>query len=237
MRNAHEPGQHCRYPANLRPCRDRSRRRHAARRRGLQTDRHHDLHWLQSLRSRLRGMERSSIPRTTFDNTYQTMPETRVELLEPDQVQRAPARDGTSMWLMRKDQCMHCADPGCLRACPADGAIVQYANGIVDFQQDNCIGCGYCITGCPSTFPSSTRKPKRFSSARSAPTASAQGLEPACIKACPTGCLHFGTKDDMTRAGRIPAPSSCGSTRISPTRASTILTASAAPASCMSCTT
>ena len=24
------------------------------------------------------------------------------------------------------------------------------------------------------------------------------GLEPACIKACPTGCLHFGSKEDMT---------------------------------------
>ena len=36
---------------------------------------------------------------------------------------------------------MHCEDPGCLRACPADGAIVQYTNGIVDFQQENCIGC------------------------------------------------------------------------------------------------
>jgi len=24
-----------------------------------------------------------------------------------------------------------------------------------------------------------------------------QGLEPACIKSCPTGCLHFGTKEDM----------------------------------------
>jgi hypothetical protein len=23
------------------------------------------------------------------------------------------------------------------------------------------------------------------------------GLEPACIKACPTGCLHFGTKSEM----------------------------------------
>ena len=23
------------------------------------------------------------------------------------------------------------------------------------------------------------------------------GLEPACIKACPTGCLHFGSKEDM----------------------------------------
>ncbi|HEX3094379.1 MAG TPA: formate dehydrogenase N subunit beta transmembrane domain-containing protein, partial [Candidatus Angelobacter sp.] len=23
------------------------------------------------------------------------------------------------------------------------------------------------------------------------------GLEPACIKSCPTGCLHFGSKEDM----------------------------------------
>ena len=27
------------------------------------------------------------------------------------------------------------------------------------------------------------------------------GLEPACIKACPTGCLQFGTKDDMVALG------------------------------------
>ncbi len=40
---------------------------------------------------------------------------------------------------------MHCAEPGCLKACPSAGAIIQYANGIVDFQQENCIGCGYCI--------------------------------------------------------------------------------------------
>ena len=37
-------------------------------------------------------------------------------------------------WLIRKDGCMHCADPGCLKACPSAGAIIQYANGIVDFQ-------------------------------------------------------------------------------------------------------
>ena len=48
---------------------------------------------------------------------------------------------------------MHCDDPGCLKACPAPGAIVQYANGIVDFHQENCIGCGYCVTGCPFNIP------------------------------------------------------------------------------------
>ena len=56
-------------------------------------------------------------------------------------------------WLIVKDGCLHCADPGCLKACPAPGAIVQYSNGIVDFKQDNCIGCGYCQTGCPFNIP------------------------------------------------------------------------------------
>ncbi|MDP2135944.1 MAG: 4Fe-4S dicluster domain-containing protein, partial [Sulfuritalea sp.] len=60
---------------------------------------------------------------------------------------------GKLEWLIRKDGCMHCADPGCLKACPAPGAIIQYANGIVDFHQENCIGCGYCITGCPFNIP------------------------------------------------------------------------------------
>ena len=53
---------------------------------------------------------------------------------------------------------MHCAEPGCLVACPAPGAIVQYTNGIVDFQQDQCIGCGYCMTGCPFNVPKFARR-------------------------------------------------------------------------------
>jgi formate dehydrogenase iron-sulfur subunit len=50
--------------------------------------------------------------------------------------------NGSLEWLIRKDGCMHCADPGCLKACPSPGAIVQYSNGIVDFHEENCIGCG-----------------------------------------------------------------------------------------------
>lgn len=61
-------------------------------------------------------------------------------------------------WLIRKDGCMHCADPGCLKACPSEGAIIQYANGIVDFQSEQCIGCGYCIAGCPFDVPRLNRK-------------------------------------------------------------------------------
>src|SRR4051795_6491076 len=133
---------------------------------------------------------------TTFDNTYQTMPTTEwnyynlIKFAEHE-------REGNLMWLMRKDQCMHCEDPGCLRACPADGAIIKYENGIVDFQQDNCIGCGYCISGCPFDIPKFNEKTKKVYKCTLCSDRVGQGLEPACIKACPTGCLHFGTKDDM----------------------------------------
>ena len=57
---------------------------------------------------------------TFFDNTYQTMPETAWNYWNLIKFNEHQREDGTLQWLMRKDQCMHCADPGCLAACPAD---------------------------------------------------------------------------------------------------------------------
>jgi formate dehydrogenase iron-sulfur subunit len=104
---------------------------------------------------------------------------------------------GDLEWLIRKDGCMHCADPGCLKACPAPGAIVQYANGIVDFHEENCIGCGYCIAGCPFDIPRISKKDHKVYKCTLCSDRVAVGLEPACIKSCPTGALVFGTKADM----------------------------------------
>ena len=145
---------------------------------------------------------------TVFQNTYQTMPETAWNYWNVIQFREHVQPDGTLQWLMRKDQCMHCADPGCLAACPADNAIVQYQNGIVDFQQDYCIGCQYCVTGCPFDIPRFNPQTKKMFKCTLCNDRVSQGLEPACIKACPTGCLHFGTKDDMsalaeTRAAQL----------------------------------
>jgi formate dehydrogenase iron-sulfur subunit len=100
-------------------------------------------------------------------------------------------------WLIRKDGCMHCTDPGCLKACPAPGAIVQYSNGIVDFHEENCIGCGYCITGCPFNIPRLSKKDSKVYKCTLCSDRVAVGLEPACVKTCPTGAIVFGTKEDM----------------------------------------
>jgi formate dehydrogenase iron-sulfur subunit len=104
---------------------------------------------------------------------------------------------GDLEWLIRKDGCMHCQDPGCLKACPSPGAIVQYSNGIVDFAEENCIGCGYCVTGCPFDIPRISKRDHKAYKCTLCSDRVAVGLEPACIKACPTGALVFGTKEDM----------------------------------------
>ena len=107
---------------------------------------------------------------------------------------------GDLEWLIRKDGCMHCADPGCLKACPSPGAIVQYANGIVDFNEENCIGCGYCVSGCPFDVPRISKKDNKAYKCTLCSDRVAVGLEPACVKTCPTGAILFGTKDQMTHA-------------------------------------
>ncbi|MBA3430275.1 MAG: formate dehydrogenase subunit beta [Actinobacteria bacterium] len=104
-------------------------------------------------------------------------------------------------WLIRKDSCMHCDEPGCLLACPAPGAIVQYENGIVDFNQENCIGCKYCISGCPFDIPRFDSKTEKVYKCTLCIDRVSNGLEPACVKSCPTGSIRFGTKEEMLLYG------------------------------------
>ncbi len=108
-------------------------------------------------------------------------------------------------WLIRKDGCMHCADPGCLKACPAPGAIVQYSNGIVDFDHAKCIGCGYCVKGCPFNIPRISQVDHKAYKCTLCSDRVAVGQGPACQKACPTQAIVFGTKTQMKQwaEGRI----------------------------------
>jgi formate dehydrogenase iron-sulfur subunit len=105
--------------------------------------------------------------------------------------------DGAFQWLILKDGCMHCGDPGCLRACPAPGAVIQSSNGIVDFQEERCIGCGYCISGCPFNIPRLRKEDSKVYKCTLCSDRVAVGLEPACIKSCPTQALSFGSKEDV----------------------------------------
>src|SRR5438046_1980639 len=79
---------------------------------------------------------------------------------------------------------------------PGEGTQREYTVcNLID--TTTCIGCGYCITGCPFDIPKMNPKTHRVFKCTLCTDRVSEGLEPACIKSCPTGCLHFGSKDDM----------------------------------------
>jgi len=99
-------------------------------------------------------------------------------------------------WVFLSDVCKHCANAGCLEACPT-GSIVRTDVGSVLVQQDVCNGCGYCVVSCP--FGVIDRRPDDGRAFKCTFCYDRQkaGLIPACAKACPTQSIQFGEIEEL----------------------------------------
>lgn len=107
---------------------------------------------------------------------------------------------GPQRWAFLSDVCKHCANAGCLEACPT-GAIVRTEVGSVLVQDDVCNGCGYCVVTCP--FGVLDRRDAPMPKAGGAFKCTfcydrqQDGMVPACAKACPTESIQFGPLTDL----------------------------------------
>jgi formate dehydrogenase iron-sulfur subunit len=99
-------------------------------------------------------------------------------------------------WLFLNRRCMHCADAGCVKVCPSAGALYHTDEGLVAYNKDKCIECHYCVNGCPFDVPRYDEKNK-ITKCHGCVDRVANGLVPACVKACPTGTLQFGDRDRL----------------------------------------
>jgi formate dehydrogenase iron-sulfur subunit len=104
-------------------------------------------------------------------------------------------------WVFLSDVCKHCANAGCLEACPT-GSIVRTEVGSVYVQPDVCNGCGYCVVSCP--FGVIDRRPEDGRAFKCTFCYDRQkaGLIPACAKACPTQSIQFGDLDELRQRGK-----------------------------------
>jgi formate dehydrogenase beta subunit len=104
-----------------------------------------------------------------------------------------------------KSQCMHCTDATCVKVCPTQ-ALTRHELGFVAFDQDKCIGCGYCAEFCPFHIPkvigSKVTGIEKMSKCTFCEDRIDDNGQTACSAACPTHALTFGSRDDLVKQGK-----------------------------------
>jgi len=110
--------------------------------------------------------------------------------------------------------CNHCTKPVCVRVCPTKATWKRPEDGIVMMDFHRCIGCRYCMAGCPYGARSfNFRDPRPHIKTELNPEFPtrdrgvvekcnfcyerlAKGLLPACVESCKVGALAFGDLED-----------------------------------------
>jgi len=109
--------------------------------------------------------------------------------------------------------CNHCENPPCVQVCPTQATFKRDSDGIVMMDFHRCIGCRYCMAGCPYGARSFNWKdPKPFvkdinpkfplrtkgvvEKCNLCEERIAKGKIPACVEACKGKAIIFGDLND-----------------------------------------
>jgi Fe-S-cluster-containing dehydrogenase component len=92
--------------------------------------------------------------------------------------------------------CNQCDNPPCVQVCPV-GATYQTADGVVLVDRKWCIGCGYCIMGCPYGVRFFHPVYHVAEKCNFCYHRISQGLKTACVDACPFGARKIGNLRDL----------------------------------------
>ena len=93
--------------------------------------------------------------------------------------------------------CMHCEDAPCLMACPTGAINRETGTRAVAVNAELCIGCHSCSIACPFGVPR-FGKDGTMQKCDLCTVRLENGLEPACVRVCPTKALRQG---DPNRLG------------------------------------
>lgn len=92
-------------------------------------------------------------------------------------------------------RCNHCTNAPCVKGCPTQALFIR-PDGIVDFDNERCIGCKMCMQACPYDAIYIDDNTHTAAKCNFCAHRIDQGLEPACVQVCPTESIWMGDIDD-----------------------------------------
>jgi formate dehydrogenase iron-sulfur subunit len=134
--------------------------------------------------------------KTHNSGTYQNPPDLASAAYNIINYSEVPSQADPVRWLFVSRRCMHCDDAGCMKICPAAGALYRTKEGAVAFDREKCIGCKLCVNACPFDVPRYDAEGK-VTKCHLCFDRIAEGMLPACAKTCPTGALQFGDREEL----------------------------------------
>ncbi len=92
-------------------------------------------------------------------------------------------------------RCNHCTDAPCVEICPVEALYIR-EDGIVDFDNNRCIGCKSCMQACP--YDALYIDPETHTAAKCNYCAHRVdvGREPACVSVCPEHAIIAGDMEN-----------------------------------------
>lgn len=91
--------------------------------------------------------------------------------------------------------CNHCANPPCVPVCPTQ-ATYQRADGIVVVDNEQCVGCAYCVQACPYDARFINHETQTADKCTFCVHRLEVGLLPACVESCVGGARVIGDMKD-----------------------------------------
>jgi anaerobic dimethyl sulfoxide reductase subunit B (iron-sulfur subunit) len=86
-----------------------------------------------------------------------------------------------------------------MAVCPTEALYRNEEDGTIQYDDEKCIGCQYCIRACPYSIPQYIEEINKVRKCDACIALRSNGEQPACVAICPMRALAFGEIEELRK--------------------------------------